>query len=77
MMRDSGARLRDIPELIELVRAYRSEATSSGEVAHERRADRHPHARALGPRRIALVSGAMGMPKPRTSAQFGEQFDAK
>lgn len=29
MMRESGARLRDIPELIDLVRAYRSGATSA------------------------------------------------
>jgi hypothetical protein len=30
MMRESGARLRDIPELIELVRAERGEASAAG-----------------------------------------------
>jgi hypothetical protein len=30
MMRESGARLRDVPELIELVRAYRGHRTAAG-----------------------------------------------
>jgi len=30
MMRESGARLRDVPELIELVRAYSGEASAAG-----------------------------------------------